>query len=149
MTIEDCKIVDLPKIQDPRGNLTFIEGNRHVPFACGEWGRWIVKPGSLAAVESAWLIYRCAFEQLKLLRVYCRTAAENKKVVSFHDSCGITDRRILAGHFELNGRRMDAIEHQLASQTWSEIGPRLEKMAQLIARRLQDAGPDERDGLSR
>ena len=33
MTIEDCKIVDLPKIQDPRGNLTFIEGNRHVPFA--------------------------------------------------------------------------------------------------------------------
>ena len=25
-------MVDLPKITDPRGNLTFIEGNRHVPF---------------------------------------------------------------------------------------------------------------------
>ncbi|WP_250479409.1 MULTISPECIES: FdtA/QdtA family cupin domain-containing protein [unclassified Caballeronia] len=25
-------IVDLPKITDPRGNLTFIEGTRHVPF---------------------------------------------------------------------------------------------------------------------
>src|ERR1700733_7831815 len=35
----------------------------------GEWGRWILKPGSLAAVESAWLIYRCAFEQLGLQRV--------------------------------------------------------------------------------
>jgi len=25
-------MVDLPKITDPRGNLTFIEGGRHVPF---------------------------------------------------------------------------------------------------------------------
>lgn len=27
-----CHMVDLPKITDPRGNLTFIEGGRHVPF---------------------------------------------------------------------------------------------------------------------
>ncbi len=26
------RIIELPKIQDPRGNLTFIEENRHVPF---------------------------------------------------------------------------------------------------------------------
>jgi dTDP-4-dehydrorhamnose 3,5-epimerase-like enzyme len=32
MSIEDCKIIELPKINDPRGNLTFIEGGRHVPF---------------------------------------------------------------------------------------------------------------------
>lgn len=32
MNIELCKIIDLPKIHDPRGNLTFIEGNRHIPF---------------------------------------------------------------------------------------------------------------------
>jgi dTDP-4-dehydrorhamnose 3,5-epimerase-like enzyme len=32
MSLNDCKIIDLPKITDPRGNLTFIEGNRHVPF---------------------------------------------------------------------------------------------------------------------
>ncbi len=32
MTIEKCKIVDLPKITDPRGNLTFIEANQHTPF---------------------------------------------------------------------------------------------------------------------
>lgn len=28
-----CRIIDLPKIADPRGNLTFVESNRHVPFA--------------------------------------------------------------------------------------------------------------------
>lgn len=27
-----CRIVDLPRITDPRGNLTFIEGDEHVPF---------------------------------------------------------------------------------------------------------------------
>lgn len=32
MGLEDCKIVELPRINDPRGNLTFIEGGRHVPF---------------------------------------------------------------------------------------------------------------------
>ena len=32
MPISDCKIVDLPKIEDNRGNLTFIEGGRHIPF---------------------------------------------------------------------------------------------------------------------
>ncbi len=33
MTIQACKLIDLPKISDPRGNLTFIETDRHVPFA--------------------------------------------------------------------------------------------------------------------
>ena len=32
MSIDLCQILELPKIQDPRGNLTFIEGNVHVPF---------------------------------------------------------------------------------------------------------------------
>jgi dTDP-4-dehydrorhamnose 3,5-epimerase-like enzyme len=29
---ESVHIIDLPKIIDNRGNLTFIEGNRHIPF---------------------------------------------------------------------------------------------------------------------
>jgi dTDP-4-dehydrorhamnose 3,5-epimerase-like enzyme len=32
MSLEDCKIIELPKIPDPRGNLSFIEGGRHIPF---------------------------------------------------------------------------------------------------------------------
>ena len=30
--IDKCKIINLPKIHDPRGNLTFIEGTKHIPF---------------------------------------------------------------------------------------------------------------------
>jgi hypothetical protein len=32
MTLAECRIIDLPKIIDPRGNLTFIEAGRHVPY---------------------------------------------------------------------------------------------------------------------
>ena len=32
MSVEDCKLIDLPKISDPRGNLSFIEGGQHIPF---------------------------------------------------------------------------------------------------------------------
>lgn len=32
MPLADCKLIDLPKVSDPRGNLTFIEENRHFPF---------------------------------------------------------------------------------------------------------------------
>ena len=33
MSILDCKIINLPRINDPRGNLTFVEGNDHIPFS--------------------------------------------------------------------------------------------------------------------
>ena len=32
MNLDLCELIELPKITDPRGNLTFIEGSRHVPF---------------------------------------------------------------------------------------------------------------------
>jgi hypothetical protein len=32
MGLEQCRIIDLPKIGDPRGNLTFVEGMNHIPF---------------------------------------------------------------------------------------------------------------------
>ncbi|QPO10210.1 MULTISPECIES: FdtA/QdtA family cupin domain-containing protein [unclassified Thalassospira] len=32
MSIHLCKIVELPKISNSQGNLTFIEANNHIPF---------------------------------------------------------------------------------------------------------------------
>lgn len=31
-SVVDCEIIHLPKIQDYRGNLTFLEEERHIPF---------------------------------------------------------------------------------------------------------------------
>lgn len=32
MSLADCRLIDLPRIEDRKGNLTVIEGGRHVPF---------------------------------------------------------------------------------------------------------------------
>ena len=32
MTLNNCKLIQLPKISDSRGNLSFIEGGQHIPF---------------------------------------------------------------------------------------------------------------------
>ena len=32
MAIADCLVSELPRVQDPRGNLTFVEGSRQIPF---------------------------------------------------------------------------------------------------------------------
>lgn len=30
--IDSCNLLELPRIGDPRGNLTFVEGGKHIPF---------------------------------------------------------------------------------------------------------------------
>ena len=32
MPAEECRLINLPRINDPRGNLTFIESDKHIPF---------------------------------------------------------------------------------------------------------------------
>ncbi|MDS4031683.1 MAG: FdtA/QdtA family cupin domain-containing protein [Candidatus Contendobacter sp.] len=33
MPLSDCRMIDLPRVPNVLGNLTFIEGERHIPFA--------------------------------------------------------------------------------------------------------------------
>jgi oxalate decarboxylase/phosphoglucose isomerase-like protein (cupin superfamily) len=32
MTVDDCREIEFPRMIDPEGSLTFIEGDRHIPF---------------------------------------------------------------------------------------------------------------------
>jgi dTDP-4-dehydrorhamnose 3,5-epimerase-like enzyme len=32
LSIDDCKLLELPVVHNPQGNLTFIEGSKHIPF---------------------------------------------------------------------------------------------------------------------
>jgi dTDP-4-dehydrorhamnose 3,5-epimerase-like enzyme len=32
MSLELCRLIELPRIPDARGNLTFVESGRHIPF---------------------------------------------------------------------------------------------------------------------
>jgi RimJ/RimL family protein N-acetyltransferase len=97
-----------------------------------EWGRWVLRPGSSAAVESALLVYRCAFERLALERVRCRTLADNLKVVAFHDSSGLARAHVPVS-IQHGGRQVPGVLHTLARQDWESVRQRLEPLAARVA----------------
>jgi hypothetical protein len=95
--------------------------------------RCILRRGSNAAVESVLLVYTAAIERLRLDTVYCRTAAVNEKVVSFHTSCGLETRRVLPDHFHFGDRVYDAIEQVQSRERWPQTRARLESLAARLA----------------
>ena len=101
-----------------------------------EWGRWVIKKDSLAAVESVDLAYRAAFEKIGLEELYCRTVQDNVEVVSFHESIGEKTRRIIESAFEINGSVYNAVEQYANREIfYSEIHPNLEKKSAMIFKR--------------
>ena len=100
-----------------------------------EWGRWVLRPGSPAAMESAWLVYRAGFEQLNLELMYCRTVAANTQVVSFHDGCGLSRHATLENYVTLREISYDSIEHRLSRAEWPAVDARLRPLVERFARR--------------
>ena len=83
-----------------------------------EWGRWIIRPGSLAGIESVLLILQFGFEVIRVDRTYCRTITANEQVVSFHDSLGLKRVAVMPRYLEKDGEVFDAIEHELSVDNW-------------------------------
>jgi RimJ/RimL family protein N-acetyltransferase len=91
---------------------------------CPEWGRWILKRGSMASLESAWLIYEVAFSRLRLAELCSRTLVENQPVLSFHDTFGASRAAVLEEHFVVRGERKAAIEHRVTAAEWPMLSAR-------------------------
>ncbi|HWC89366.1 MAG TPA: GNAT family N-acetyltransferase [Pirellulales bacterium] len=100
-----------------------------------EVGRWILRPGSTAAVESMWLVYRVAFDVLGVAEVFCRTVAENTHALSFHDSCGLQRTQVWPRDVRLGERWFDRIEHALSSDAWPIVEAKLSQLAGTLASR--------------
>ena len=100
-----------------------------------QWGRWILKRGSMAALESAWLICEAGFLKLGLASISSRTLVENPRVVSFHDSFGARRTTVLEGHFLVGGERKSAIEHRIEATDWPALRSRHYSTLSRLARR--------------
>ena len=107
--------------------------------ASAQWGRWILKHGSMAALESVWLICEVGFSRLRLASLSSRTLVENPRVVSFHDSFGASRAAILQDHFLVRGERKTAIEHRVTSADWPALRSRHYSTVCRLARRTQIA----------
>lgn len=101
-----------------------------------EWGRWIVAPASLAAIESVVLLMDLAFEKLRLRKVYSCTVAENTATNSFHDGCGFRRTGIQVGRINMEGRAIDAVRHECAADEWPALRPALAAKSHKISQRV-------------
>ncbi len=131
-------VIERKRTHQPEGLASLYDVN--IATGSAEWGRWIVRKGSQAAIESALLIYQLAFEKLRLKEVFCRTIVENQQVVSFHDSCGLQRRRVLPQVRKINDRAYDVVEHVLCEEHWPKVRERLSRLAQMVARILAATG---------
>lgn len=101
-----------------------------------EWGRWVIKKGSLATTESLDLLYKIAFGALNLDELYSRTISDNDRVVALHDSLPQLRRGVLKEFLEVDGTKYDAVEHYVTPKYYSEeLEGALEKKAMLIFQR--------------
>jgi RimJ/RimL family protein N-acetyltransferase len=104
-----------------------------------EWGRWVLRPGSLAALESAWLIYRAGFDVLGLEMLYSRTVLKNEQVVAFQETIGSTAHGILPDFADINGHAEDVIEHRLTRANWIQLASGLERKVKRLSDKLLQA----------
>ena len=107
-----------------------------------EWGRWILQRSSTAAIESALLLYRFAFDILEISEIYCRTVENNSQVISFHESCGL--KRTSGFHLEVmvNGYRQHLIEHRLSTDQWPLVKTTLTRLSNRLSRHLHSPSLD-------
>jgi len=125
-------VVENKLTQEPEGLLGIYD----LCDGKAEWGRWVIKKGSLATVESLDLLFRVAFTDLNLDELYCRTIVDNERVVSLHDSLPQLKRGIKNNFLEINASRYDVVEHYVTPQHYyDEIASSLESKAMLIFQR--------------
>ena len=107
-----------------------------------EWGRWVLRPGSLAAAESAWLVHEAGFGLLGLDVLYSRTLSDNQAVVSFHARYGAETVRTLHGYARIGDVDHDAVEARMTRAQWATAGPRLRAIAERTASLARRTGGD-------
>ena len=119
-------IVEQASNGEPHGAVAIY--NYEAGDASAEWGRWILKRGSLAALESSSLVYDAGFDRLGLMLMYSRTEEVNQPVVSFHTSLGSALHGLVMGP---GGERWT--EQRMTSVRWREIRPTVEKKISAVA----------------
>jgi RimJ/RimL family protein N-acetyltransferase len=122
----------------PEGTIGLYDLDRATGRAL--WGRWMLRPGSLAAPESALLLYRVAFEQIGLSEVYSLTVATNAAVLSFHDRSGLERAGTVSAAFRLGETWVDAVEHRLRRESWPSTRDVLDSRAAQAAELLERGG---------
>jgi RimJ/RimL family protein N-acetyltransferase len=123
----------------PEGTISIF--NLDAEQNTAEWGRWILRSGSLAAAESVSLTYRIGFTEMDLASLHCHTIVDNHHVMNFHKSYGMDIVAELPRHFTIGGRCYDAVRQRITAQDWpaaeARLAPTVAQAARLLARTIR------------
>lgn len=100
------------KNNDPVGMLSLVNidlVNRHA-----ETGRFLIGDeaavkGVPAAVEAMKLLYKVAFDEIGLLRIYGTIASDNIRMIKWQKYLGMKEEGRMRRHYFINGRWQDAV----------------------------------------
>lgn len=118
-------------IEKVDGSIEGFIGLYGISNLSGEWGRWVVRQGSLAAPASILLILKLGFERIGLEQIYCRTLDQNLAVVRLHDQCRYTSRQWISDY-----RARACVQHTLCKEDWPEFRNDLEAKAHRVSSRI-------------
>lgn len=109
-------LIEDANTREPEGTLAIYDVN--VEKKTAEWGRWVLRPGSKAALPSITLVFRAAFENLHLDLLRTHTVLENRSVIAILERAGMREARKLENYVQIGNRSYDVIEHQILRADW-------------------------------
>lgn len=87
-----------------------------------EPGRWVVLPdASFSIATTDLLLYRFAFEQLKLERLVFNVVSFNKKVLKFHRLFGAVETHVETNARSINGSPVDFVWFEVTREQWPAL----------------------------
>ena len=105
-----------------------------------EWGRYIVRPETPAALPAAILIFDLAFEKLGLSELLARCVSTNLPMHSLVKKWGFRQTETKPGEQLIGGLRVDMIHFVLNARDWSGHRERLLPLAEYAGRRIEAWG---------
>ncbi len=104
----------------------------------GESGRWVINPEVPAAIPSAMLAFKTAFETLALAELRVSTVSTNQLVLSLNKKFGFRETGVTRAAQIINGQPVDLIHFLLHAGDWPKVREKLLPLATLAEKQVRD-----------
>ncbi len=103
-----------------------------------ESGRWVINPEVPAAIPSALLAFRTAFETLAMEELRVSTVSTNQTVLSLNKKFGFRQVSVTANAQVINGQPVDLVNFLLDSKDWPRVREKLLPLAKLAETQVRE-----------
>lgn len=103
-----------------------------------ESGRWVINPAVPAAIPSALLAFRTAFETLGMEELRVSTVSTNQLVLSLNRKFGFRQIGITDSAQIINGQPVDLINFVLDAREWPKVREKLSPLAKLAETQVRE-----------